>query len=84
MDRLGRMTVKTLIFCDICNAHCVQQVDRRKKIRDDSTGRRFSDAGAWIEGDLENISEFGWIVTSKNKHICPRCYQHHKDAVFSL
>lgn len=78
------MAVKTLIFCDLCNTHCVQQVDRRKKVREDSIGRRATDAGAWIEGDVETIAEYGWIVTSRNKHICPRCYQHHKDAVFSL
>lgn len=78
------MTTKTFTFCDICNTRCIQRLDRRQKAREGASGRRYSDTCAWIEGEDEDIVEQGWIVTSKNKHICPRCYLHHKDAIFSL
>lgn len=78
------MTTRTFTFCDVCNPHCVQQLDRRGKPRDGQGGRRAGDHCAWVEGGPEEIAEHGWIVTSKNKHICPKCYSHHKEAVFSL
>ena len=78
------MTTKTITFCDICNPHCLQPADRRRYPREESSGRRASDHCAWVEGGPEEIAAQGWIVTSRNKHICPRCYLHHKDAVFSL
>lgn len=78
------MAIKTITFCDICNSSCIQQVDRRQNPREGDPGRRHSDACAWIEGEGEDIVDQGWIVTSKNKHICPKCYLHHKDAIFSL
>ncbi len=78
------MTTKTITFCDICNPHCVQPMDRRGRPREGQQGRRATDNCAWVEGAPEEIAEHGWIVTSKGKHICPRCYIHHKEAVFSL
>jgi hypothetical protein len=79
------MSSKTFIFCDLCNPLCLHQVDRREQSRDGlSAGRRFSDNYSWIESPEEEIGEHGWIVTSNHKHVCPRCYAKHKDAVFSL
>lgn len=79
------MSIKTFIFCDLCNPLCLHQIDRREQARDGlAAGRRFSDNYSWIEGSAEEIGEYGWIVTSNHKHICPRCYARHKDAVFSI
>ncbi|MGE0371060.1 MAG: hypothetical protein AB7Q01_04140 [Gammaproteobacteria bacterium] len=80
------MSLKTFVFCDLCNPLCIHQVDRRDQAREGgaAAGRRFTDNYSWIEGEPDEIAEFGWIMTSNNKHICPRCYAKHKDAVFSL
>lgn len=80
------MSLKTFVFCDLCNPLCIHQVDRREQGREGiaSAGRRFTDNYSWVEGEPGEIADSGWIVTSNNKHICPRCYARHKDAVFSL
>ncbi len=78
------MSIKIMTFCDICNPDCVIGMDRRDKVRADSRGRRGGDAASWIEGDEDDILEKGWIVTSRHKHVCPRCYSQHKDHVFTI
>jgi len=78
------MSVKTFTFCDICNPHCQITTDRREQPRDEGSGRRGSDDCSWFEGFPDDSTEDGWIVTSKGKHVCPRCYIHHKEAVFSI
>lgn len=78
------MSVKTFTFCDICNPQGQVTVNRREQQRDDSAGRRNSDGFNWFEGFPEESADDGWIVTSKGKHVCPRCYIHHKEAVFSI
>lgn len=78
------MSVKTFTFCDLCNPHCIVITDRRDSARDENSGRRHHDGCSWFEGFPEDSSEHGWIITSKGKHVCPRCYIHHKEAVFSI
>ena len=78
------MSAKTFTFCDICNPHCQITTDRRELVRDEGVGRRGSDDCSWFEGFPEESADNGWIETSKGKHVCPRCYLHHKEAVFSI
>lgn len=78
------MSTKTFTFCDLCNPLCIHQMDRRDNPREGRAGRRFTDNYSWVEGEPEEIAEYGWIVTSNNKHVCPKCYAKHKDAIFSL
>lgn len=78
------MSVKTFTFCDICNQHCIINSDRRNLHRDDSAGRREGDGCNWFEGVPDDSADHGWILTSKGKHVCPRCYLHHKEAIFSI
>lgn len=78
------MSVKTYTCCDICNTNGYITVDRRDQHRGDSVGRRENDRCSWFEGMPDDSTDSGWIVTSKGKHVCPKCYQHHKEAVFSI
>lgn len=79
------MSTKTLTFCDLCNPLCIHQMDRREGLREGGRGgRRFTDNYSWIEAEPDEIADHGWIVTSNNRHVCPRCYAKHKDAIFSL
>lgn len=79
------MSMKTFIFCDLCNPLCLHQMDRREQSREGiAAGRRFTDNYSWLEGGIDESTQNGWMVTSNNKHICPRCYAKHKDAVFSI
>jgi len=78
------MSVKTFTFCDVCNQDCQITIERRNTRRDDSVGRREADTSSWYEGVPDDSAENGWIITSKGKNVCPRCYLHHKEAVFSI
>jgi len=78
------MSVKTFTFCDICNPDCHIPLDRRESKRDENSGRRAGDECSWFEGVPDDSAEEGWILTSRGKHICPRCFVQHKDAVFSF
>lgn len=77
------MTIKTITFCDICNPKGAIGQDRRNGPRQDSRGRRHGDHCSWLEGGEDEIIEQGWVITSKGKHVCPKCLHQHKDAVFS-
>lgn len=78
------MTTKTITFCDVCNGQCIVTLDRRSSERPDSVARREGDYLGWIEGEGESIHASGWLITKRKKHICPRCYVQHKDAVFTI
>lgn len=58
--------------------------ERREKPRESTFGRRATDHCNSIEGTPDDCSEYGWIVTSKGKHVCPQCYLEHKEAVFTI
>ena len=48
------MTLKTFIFCDICNPAGTRYVEQRRGVhRGDGGGRRVTDGRAWFEGSLE-------------------------------
>ena len=80
------MSIRTFIFCDMCNPHGIRNEERRSSLRRNSEGRRKHDDCSWIEArEVEDITtDHGWIVTTKNKHVCPKCYLRHKEAVFSI
>lgn len=78
------MSVKTYTFCDICNSNAYIAIDRRDQPREVESGRRIADECSWFEGVPEDSANEGWIITSKGKHICPKCFIHHKEAVFSI
>lgn len=78
------MSIISFTCCDICNPNAQITADRRQQQRDEASGRRNDDICNWIEGAPDDCTDCGWIITSKGKHVCPRCYQHHKEAVFSI
>jgi len=46
---------------------------RRAPRPNERTGRRISDGRAWIEGELINAINNGWLCTPDGRHICPAC-----------
>lgn len=79
------MAIMTFVFCDMCNPHCLTGIERRNPERTGDGGRRGADTSNYIEADdADSIEEYGWMVTSRNKHICPKCYLRHKESVFTL
>ncbi len=69
------MSVRTFMFCDICNPQgirCPEQ--RRTSNRDGTGGRRVTDGRSWFEGDADTaILEYGWQGTAGGLHVCPHC-----------
>lgn len=71
------MTIRTFIFCDICNPQCVRSIEFRRAPRNSERGgRRISDGRSWFEGSLSNAASQGWLITDTN-HICPACRSLH-------
>jgi len=72
------MTIRTFIFCDICNPQCVRSIEFRRAPRDgERSGRRISDGRAWFEGSVNLAVSQGWLIT-ENSHICPACRTLHR------
>lgn len=46
---------------------------RRAPRENDRTGRRIGDGRAWIEGDLHDVINNGWLCPPDGRHICPAC-----------
>jgi len=68
------MTIRTFIFCDICNPQGIRNIEYRRRPRErDRNGRRISDGRSWIEGNLSEAKENGWIINPNGQHICPVC-----------
>ena len=68
------MSIRTFIFCDICNPQALRSIEFRRRPREeDRNGRRLSDGRAWLEGSLSNAHEQGWIAKADGRHICPAC-----------
>lgn len=68
------MSIRTFIFCDICNPQALRSVEFRRSPREERrNGRRLSDGRAWFEGDLPNATDSGWLIDNKGQHICPVC-----------
>jgi len=68
------MTIRTFIFCDICNPQALRSVEFRRSPRENErNGRRLSDGRAWFDGDLSHAIDIGWSINSEGQHICPAC-----------
>jgi hypothetical protein len=70
------MSIRTFIFCDICNPQGLRSIEFRRHPRRDRTGRRLSDGRSWVEGNISSAVENGWSINSEGKHICPVCKEH--------
>jgi hypothetical protein len=73
------MTIRTFIFCDICNPQGLRSIEYRRTTRlDERSGRRISDGRAWLETSLDQtLDKAGWLRTTDGLHICPRCQALH-------
>jgi len=68
------MSIRTFIFCDICNPQGLRSIEFRRSPRtSDREGRRISDGRAWFDGDMSHAIENGWRTDKKGQHICPSC-----------
>jgi hypothetical protein len=69
------MSVRKVIFCDMCNPRGLKTVElRRGRFRKNgSDGRRLTENRAWIEGEISDAVDNGWLCTPDNQHICPVC-----------
>ena len=75
------MTMKTFIFCDVCNARGVRLRDERRceerRCEERETelgGRRSTDGRHWIEGSVKDALTAGWTQDARGRHICERCH----------
>jgi len=72
------MSIRKIIFCDICNPQGLRAIEFRRSPRSDGrTGRRISDGRSWFDGELSAALKAGWICTTEEKHICPACQSLH-------
>lgn len=73
------MSIRTFIFCDICNPQGLRPIEfRRAPRKNDRGGRRVSDGRAWYEGSVyEAVESVGWVIGNEGEHICPECKKLH-------
>ncbi len=72
------MSIRTFIFCDICNPQCIRSIEFRRSPREDErTGRRISDGRIWFDGNLAEATENGWSTNVNGQHVCPTCSDSH-------
>ena len=68
------MSIRTIIFCDICNPQGLRTIEFRRAPRQDTSGRRISDGRSWYQGSVfEAVDSAGWVISEEGKHICPNC-----------
>ncbi|NIR30407.1 MAG: hypothetical protein GWN84_14085 [Gammaproteobacteria bacterium] len=69
------MSVRTFLFCDVCNPMGIRTVEMRRggRHRDARAGRRITDGRAWFEGDVEAAQAAGWSPSHDGRHLCPLC-----------
>ena len=69
------MTIRTFIFCDVCNPQGIRVIEYRRATRLGARpGRRMCDGRAWLESSVDHaIEKAGWIRTIEGLHICPAC-----------
>lgn len=68
------MTIRTFIFCDICNPQALRSIEFRRSPREEErNGRRLCDGRAWLEGNLPDATNMGWTIDTSGQHICPAC-----------
>jgi hypothetical protein len=67
------MSIRTFIFCDVCNPLGIRCPEQRRDVhRDPLIGRRHTDGRAWIEGDDKFAIDSGWD-NADNHYVCPGC-----------
>jgi len=72
------MSIRTFIFCDICNPQALRSVEFRRSPREEErNGRRLSDGRAWFDGDLSQALDSGWSIDEEGQNICPVCQKLH-------
>jgi hypothetical protein len=73
------MSIRTIIFCDICNPQGLRSIEFRRAPRDNErSGRRISDGRSWYEGSIyEATASAGWVISEEGEHICPDCQESH-------
>ncbi|MEE9327088.1 MAG: hypothetical protein V3U71_07305 [Cocleimonas sp.] len=75
------MSIRTFIFCDICNPQGIRTIEFRRSPREGNrNGRRLCDGRFWFEGNLSAAIESGWIDIPEGQHICPNCKKSHNDS----
>jgi len=68
------MSIRTFIFCDICNPQGLRSIEYRRIPREkERSGRRLSDGRAWFEGPWSDAIKDGWNSSPEYPHICPAC-----------
>ncbi len=68
------MSIKTFIFCDICNPQGIRTIEfRRAPRKDNRNGRRICDGRFWFDGSLTTALKNGWHLDSLGRHLCPYC-----------
>jgi hypothetical protein len=69
------MSIRTFIFCDICNPQATRTIESRRSTRQgERTGRRMSDGRAWLEVSQEvAVEKHGWRHTAEGLHVCFAC-----------
>jgi hypothetical protein len=72
------MSIRKIIFCDICNPLAIRLIEFRRASREsENAGQRISDGRAWIEGGMTHAIENGWLCLPDGQHICPMCRKRH-------
>ena len=68
------MSIRTFIFCDICNTQALRSIEFRRSPRtEERYGRRLSDGRSWFEGLWAEAMKEGWNSNLKDQHVCPAC-----------
>ena len=77
---VNTMSIRTFIFCDICNPQALRSIEFRRTPRENErSGRRLSDGRAWFDGSLTHAFSSGWVIDSNQQHICPECQKINYD-----
>jgi len=72
------MSIRTFVFCDICNPQGLRSIEFRRRPRTERAGRRLSDSRSWHEGGISDAIENGWSINIEGQHICPACHKVHE------
>jgi hypothetical protein len=69
------MSIRTFLFCDVCNPRGIRAPEQRRDMRHRETdGRRISDARSWFEGDAaQAVNENNWVALDSGLYVCPSC-----------
>ena len=65
------MTIRTFIFCDVCNP-----LGLRTEKDGFIKNRRETDFRTWFEGNEKDAEKCGWGKTADGNNLCPKCQQN--------